>query len=222
MAAVKLHLTIQAHPSRTEMAVSLADDIGASITWDPDPDGFPSAWRTYRHALESRPTGITNLGIIQDDATPCRGFTKAVSRAVRARPDRLIALFVSGQARDHAAELWAAGKRGDDWALLRSDRWFPAVATVWPVTLIEPFLAFVDEQNWPVQFRADDEIIGRFLRHARIDALATVPSLVQHDDMVPSLLGKRARYGDDPGRMVSCGVPDDCDPALIDWKQGPT
>lgn len=215
---MKLHLTIQAHPSRAAMATNLAAEVGASITWDPDPDGFPSAWRTYRHALESRPAGITNLAVIQDDATPCRGFRQAVPRAVRARQDRIIALFVSGSARDHAAALWAAGKRGDDWALLRSDRWFPAVATVWPVALIDPFLSFVDDQNWPVQFRADDEIIGRCMTQIGHRGVMTVPSLIEHPDRVESITGKHRppRSGKDGARVAACFI--DGDPLDIDWR----
>ena len=212
---------IQAHPSRQEMADALANAIGASITWDPEPNGFRSAWRTYRRCLETRPDGITHLAVIQDDATPCRGFPVAVRNAVAARPDKLIALFVSNAAREHAEAIHQAAHRGDDWALLRSDRWFPAVANVWPVALIDPLLAFVDAQNWPQAMRADDEIIGRFLRSEGISALATVPSLVEHEDMVESLLGKRARFGEDSGRLGTCPPPDGCDLTLSDWSQGP-
>jgi hypothetical protein len=47
--------------------------------------------------------------------------------------------------------------------------------------------------------------------------VATVPSLVDHPDTTPSLLGKRARGGVDRSRVASCWVGTECDPLTIDW-----
>lgn len=217
---------IQAHPARAEMAERLAVECGGAVViYDPDPDTAPrSAWRCYRAVLDyavTRAAHITHVCVLQDDVTLCRNFTAAMNAAVAARPDRLIALFVAGQPHDHVQAVWAAAERDEPWARLPNDRWFPVVAAVWPIELVPALITYVEGQTWPANFKADDEIVGRFLRSAKLDALATVPSLVQHEDMVPSLLGKRSRGGNDPSRVACCWV-GDCDPLTIDWTTGPT
>lgn len=222
-----VHFAVQAHPFRAELAQEIAAEMGGVVVFDPEPEGVPrSAWRCYRavveHGIErARTRGITHLVVVQDDVTLCTNFAEAVRRAVAARPDRLIALFVAGQPRTHVQAVWNAATRDLPWARLTNDKWFPVVAAVWPVALLQPLLDFVDAQTWPPNFRADDEIVGRFMRSYEIDALATVPSLVQHEDMIPSMLGKRARNGEDPTRVACCFV-GDCDPLTIDWTPGPT
>jgi len=94
--------------------------------------------------------------------------------------------------------------------------WFPAVAVAWPVRLIAPLLEYVDQQPWAQTHRADDEIIGRFLRHHGETPYATVPSLVDHPDDVPSLIGTRHRGGLNPARVVACWV-GDCPADEINW-----
>lgn len=93
----------------------------------------------------------------------------------------------------------------------------PVVALAWPAALIRPALDYVDAQDWPPAFRSDDEIAGRCLRHLRAEAYATVPSLVQHEDVLPSLIGRKAAAGADPARVAYCFASADCDVATIDW-----
>lgn len=83
-------------------------------------------------------------------------------------------------------------------------------------------LEFADAQKRPAEIRSDDEFLGRFLRHAGEHMLATVPSLVEHEDMVASLIGLRPRGGEDPGRVAACWI-GDCEGCAseIDWTYGP-
>lgn len=206
------------------MASGLAALVGGAVVLDPDPDGQRGPWRTYRHVLETTPPDATHRMVIQDDAEPCDGFVDAMTAAVEAQPDRLVAFFVGGRPSEHARAVMNACSRDLAWAQLDYMRWCPVVATCWPAAMIEPFLGFVDQQRWPNRFQADDEIVGRWLRTIRERPLATVPSLVQHRDLVPSLKnGRRAQGGQDPGRVAACfvGDCDDCDPAAIDWSAGP-
>lgn len=219
---VRLSLTIQTHPLRREMAGRLAASIGADVTVDPDPDHpLRSPWRTYRHALETTPPGATHRVVIQDDAEPCDWFSDVLPAAVASRPDRLLTFFVGGNPAQHARQVYLACERGESWAQLDAQRWCPAVALAWPVEMIEPFLHYVDAQPWPESFRSDDEIVGHWLRDTAQTPLASVPSLIQHPDVVESLLGARRNWaGQDPGRVAACFIHPDCDCRTIDWNLG--
>lgn len=216
---MNVSVAIQHHPSRADLAAALAAEVAGELVADPDPEGIRSPWRTYRLALELTPADATHRLVLQDDALVCAGFVPAARAAIAARPNRMIAFYVGGNARPATPALRAAARRGSPWAELTHMTWCPAVALAWPVALIAECLAFVDAQDWPLSFTTrgcDDEIIGRFLGHAGVTAIATVPSLVDHPDDVPSLIGKLARGGRDRRRVAACWI-GDCDPGSIDW-----
>lgn len=212
---------IQAHPARTNMAETLAAEIpGCEIVYDPEPDSFRNPWRTYRRALELTPPGVTHRVIIQDDALLCRNFAKVMPRVVAAQPDRMIALFVAGLPHQSKMRLFWACERDQPFAVLSWDQWVPTVAVVWPVAAIVPALEFVDAQDWPRGFTADDEIVGRVARSLLVEVVATVPSLVQHPDDVDSLGGPwRAMHGRNEARVAACFIHEDDDPLDIDWTR---
>lgn len=244
---LRLSVAIQHHPRRRAMVdqlvarlASLPRDLNPYVLGEPgrsfprawcgdvevvaDPEAdnpFPSPWRTYRHALERTPADATHRLVLQDDVTPCDRFLEAVEIAVAARPHRLLSFFHGGQPSENVARIYAAGSAGDAWAVVDPQRWCPAVALCWPAGLIPRLLEFVDRQDWPETFRADDEIFGHFLRDAGEHALASVPSLVEHADLVPSLVGRRAAGGHDLGRVAACPIRPTCDPVdHMDWTRG--
>lgn len=220
---MRLSIAIQTHPDRAEMSKALAAQLtDVEIVSDPDPDGtLRSPWRTYRAALERTPAWATNRLVLQDDVLLSRDFDSVVRKAVAARPDRLLVFFVGGHPVEHSRRVYQACDRDESWAELDHMRWCPVIATCWPVSFIEPFLAYVDRQKWPPAFRADDEIVGRWLRETKQWPLASVPSLVEHEDVVVSLIGRRNQGGRDRARVAACFIHPDCDPTTIDWSVGP-
>lgn len=220
---MNLSIAIQTHRDRADMAAALAAQLtGVEQVFDPDPDGqLRSPWRTYRTALERTPSNATHRLVLQDDVTLCRDFDSVVRKAVDARPERLLVFFVGGHPVEHARRVFQACDRDESWAELDHMRWCPVIATCWPVHFIEPFLAYVDRQKWPPAFRADDEIVGRWLRETQQWPLASVPSLVEHEDVVPSLIGRRNQGGRDRARVAACWIHPACDPDSIDWSIGP-
>ncbi len=185
------------------------------------PQGKPSPWRTYRHALLQTPTEATHRIVIQDDTIPCPSFAKAAALALAAQPDSLVSFFVGGTPRLRAQLIFNACNRDLSWAVLDNHGWCPAVALAWPVEFIPDLLDYVDGRGWPPRFCADDEIIGRWLSATQRLPLATVPSLVEHPDDVPSLIGRRAAGGMDKGRVAACFIPPERDALAIDWSRGP-
>lgn len=218
---MKLAVAIQHHPSRADLLPSLVDrlaPLSAAIVTDPDPAGKPSPWRCYRECLRAeRRSDATHLLIVQDDAEPCVGFGVAVTRAIESRPDKPIAFFVSGALLDSAGAILRAGKARKRWVDLSPySAAFPCVATSWPVALIPELLRFAEDKGFDEKTRADDGVLARFLQAKRIWPLATVPPLVQHPDLVPSLNGARAHAGRNQHRRACLDPP--LDAALIDWE----
>ncbi|MDR7492189.1 MAG: hypothetical protein QN122_12155 [Armatimonadota bacterium] len=206
---VRLSIAVQAHPLRAPSALRIAAELAGEPCWDPDPDGqLRSAWRTYRRALAETPPWATHRLIVQDDVRVCRGCRQAAERAAALAPDRVICLYVGGAPRAGAARLMRGACEGRALVDLGTIPFCPVVATMWPVRLVPRFLAWVDEQRWPADFRADDEIAGRFLLAHGLTPLATVPSLVQHPDTEPSLVGRRARGGEDATRVAALWAED--------------
>jgi hypothetical protein len=220
-----LSFGIQTHPSREQLAVWLAGKIGGhvDIVLDPDPDGeWHSPWRTFRRVLDETPETATHRVQIQDDAAVCDGFRAAVEKAVETQPDKLICLFVAGRPHGHVQAVMSACNRDVPWARISSVPWVPAVSTVWPRALIDSVCSYVDRQRWGGRFVADDEILGRWATAESVEVLATVPSLVEHPDQVPSLIGFKTSYGANPDRVAACYI-GDCEgcAAEIDWSIGP-
>lgn len=218
---VEVAFAVQHHPDRADLARQLLaelDDPAVRLVTDDGADTeMRSPWRTYRRCLEEAPPSATHVVVLQDDVLPCRRFTQAARLCVAARPDPLISFYVGGNLRLGAERVRRAARDGHSWTDIPQFSWFPAVAVSWPTALIPEFLSYVDAQSWPEVFlRSDDQIIGRWLSRHHRTPVATVPSLIDHPDDVPSLIGTRHRGGRDPGRVAVCWV-GECDPAAVDW-----
>jgi hypothetical protein len=224
-AGVNVAFRVQAHPERTLAATALAREIGGDVVWDPDPTSpRRSPWRTFRHLMMTAPDDTTHVLQIQDDTVVCPGFRQAVERAVAARPNNLLVFYVGTQAQMYADAVMRACAIDWPWAELKPWHWTPVVSTCWPRWMVDGFLEWTEKQHqWPEAFVADDEIVGRYMKHTGHVALATVPSLVDHLDVTPSVMGRgviRAERGH--ARRARCWIGDcgDC-VEKIDWTQGP-
>ncbi len=193
---------------------------GSQLAVDPDPTAYRSPWRTYRHALTTTPADATHRLVIQDDTVPAPNLLVALGRVIETKPDVPMVLFVSPQHGMATAQLFRACERGSCFAVVpASPIWIPVVAVIWPTQLIAPIVKWVDEQKWPVRFSADDEILGRACRALGIEVWMTVPSLVEHPDLVDSITRKdTSGHGLNRDRQASCFIAGD--PLDIDWASG--
>lgn len=222
--AVSVSFAVQHHPDRRGILVPLlaALDGAAEVVEDPDPTAKRrSPWRCHRHVLETTPEWATHRVVLQDDVVPIPGFTRIAARALTVMSDRPVAFFVAGQPGESAAAVLRAGQRRRSWAVLPPDRYVPCPALAWPVELIAPVLEWIDGQKWRDEHTADDEILSRAFSALKIRVMATVPSLVEHPDKVPSTLGKRVSGGRSPNRVACCPPPEGCDLDECDWSDGP-
>jgi len=178
------------------------------VVSDPEPDGPPSAIRTYIECLREIPPEATHRLVVQDDAQPHPEFRARAERALRERQEPLVAFFVPGMGL-HGRHLKQAAKEQRDWIELpRAANWVPTVALAWPRELAEAFVPFAEEH---VARRAarrmhtmgDDPVVGSFARAHGLTVWATVPCLVEHPDTVPSLIRGRNYEGTNPARRAA-------------------
>ncbi len=183
---------------------------------DPDPeDRLSSPWRTYRECLSSPPEGVSHLLVLQDDVLPCRHLLPVCARVARGVP---VCLFLGGAPVRTAVEASRAHRRGERFVSVHAESYVPVVAVLWPVEVAERCLQWTMVNRLPgdPRPRSDDAVIGRWARIEREEIVATVPSLVQHPDVEPSLIGRKARAGRSPWRVAHLWIGDE-DPLLIEW-----
>lgn len=177
-----------AHPSRRRKAERLALQIGASVVYDPAPGGLPSAWRCAARAwsLEAHPA-VTHLLVCQDDALPCDGFIQKVDEAIRRRPRAMVSFYVGSI---HAVRRsWLRHQRaGAPDVLLPIGHYVPTVALAMPVDVAATALAYL-ARKLPADWRFDDEAFRLYRQSARtVEAYATIPCLVRHDNKPRSVM----------------------------------
>ena len=190
-----LRFAIQHHPSRAELLPRLKLPQ-AEVVVDPEPDGIPATWRTYRACLERAPRK-GHLVVIQDDVLLADDFEELVAAAVADCPCRVLCLFVSRQARLDVQPIEWAAHVGESFVKLNPLTHFvPTVAIAWPAEIARAVADHADRRRWGHRARrADDAIVKEALVALGLDAWATVPSLVEHPDDVYSLMGGKGGSG---------------------------
>ncbi len=168
------------------------DSLGPQVILDPG-GRIRSTWRCHRLCLEAIPDNATHLLVMQDDARPCDGFAAAVHAAILERPSRIICLFLPG-AGPLLRRVTLARKNRERWIEFPSISYIPLVAVVYPADVARQIPPFADAKKIPVG-RTDDAVVAMFARAHRLAACAPLPSLVEHLDSVPSVMGMPSGNG---------------------------
>jgi hypothetical protein len=177
----------------------------------------PNPWLGYRQALTDLPD-CSHVVVIQDDARVCANFAAAVEKIAEANKDVPVALFLAYLPRVTASDATRAMKLNRRYCDVNFRDFVPAIAILWPVHKAQEMLIWTDgNPKLPgnPNPRSDDAIIGVWMRRTRQRIRATVPSLVEHPDLVPSLIGRRAAWGKDRGRVALFMAEDGL---LYDWS----
>ncbi len=195
---------VQHHPSRVDLLPALRERLSHfELVTDPDPDGEPSPLRTYLECLERTPEGVSHRVVIQDDALPCWNFLSKSYSALKERPDSIVAFFVPGVKAAGAGRVRDAQMQREHWADIGGTAITPVVATAWPVHLIQPFVDFAKNPRIAARYSHDDPVATLFVKKNKLSVWATVPSLVQHPDVVESLIGKEHGGGKYRNRVAA-------------------
>jgi len=202
-ALIRPSFSVQHHPARSHLLSPLLGRIGeCEVVSDPEPDGKRCPLRCYLECLRLTPEWATHRIVIQDDTWPCEEFREKAETAIEERPDTLVAFFVPGSPGGGRNRILHAQGRREQWAPIGGLGWVPVVALCWPTSLIAPFLDYAAHPRYASQC-GDDAIVGWFSKQNRLQVWATVPSLVEHPDREPSLIGRRHFGGRNRSRLAA-------------------
>jgi hypothetical protein len=119
----------------------------------------------------------------------------AIQRIAERNPRNVVCLYIGGIPMHTRRFLLAAGKAGERYCQVHRSDWMPVVAVLWPREKAEHFRDWMDRHMHrgprARPQRSDDEWAGRWMRSTRQDVYATIPSLFEHPDDVPSTIGRK-------------------------------
>lgn len=192
---MSIAVRVQAHPSRRDLHGPLAErlaplpvEIFEHASDPPDP------WAGYRRCLSDLPA-CSHVLIIQDDALPCKNFVPALEQIAEKVPTYPVCLFMGALPASTAGKARQIMKRGTNrYVPLGSAPFVPLVAVLWPRAKGEDFLEWSKTSRRIT--RADDGNAARWMIRSKQPILVTVPSLVDHNDDLPSVKGGRDSQGE--------------------------
>jgi len=183
---MKITVAIMAHPKRKKQAEALEREIRQYPFAAPQIiyDEINEEWHTGKRALRYGVGKGDWHVVIQDDAILTPDFYQNVQGAINAVPDKTIFSLYTGTSRPLGKRVAAAVAKANDGSWLQSHQLFWGVGIVIPESQIEPVLEFVEN----IQLQYDNKI-GEFYCQNAIPVYYCMPSLVDHDDDLGSLLG---------------------------------
>lgn len=213
-------IRIQHRAGRDEPLKRLMQNLPPAVQVITDDGEELNPWRGYRLCLTDLPES-GHVAVLQDDTIVGRNFVPALERIAAANPLRVVELFMSMQPkRTHNRASMRYGK--SRYVDVHSQDLVHVVALLWPVEKARAFLAWVDESPARLRgerFQSDDATVTRWMQLTKERIRATVPSIVQHPDDVPSIVNcHRVKHGADRGRTAGYWI-GDADPLELDWSQ---
>lgn len=180
---------VQGHPSRGALhqrLLPLLEPIPTEVLLhQSDP---PDPWAGYKRCLTDIPDGVSHLLVVQDDAIPCPGFAEAVRRIAVRWDDVPVCLFMGAFPASTATRIRRAAPTVT-YVPLGPTSFMPLVCVLWPADLARSFLTW--SKTAKGMTRADDGNAARWMKATRQTVMVAIPSIVEHDDYVPSVKGGR-------------------------------
>lgn len=187
---MNISVTIMAHPLRSAAATRLYGMIASmpfmhvALVYDDKND----EWSNGKRAMLAHGKSEWHV-VIQDDAIVGDMFYANLVTALQNAPAASLVSLYTGTVRPEQVRVEAALSRariqGASW--LKSNSLYWGVGVAIPTTYIEPLIHAVDKSILPY-----DRRLGSYFALLRLATYYTVPSLVDHDDSLPSLLSNDA------------------------------
>jgi hypothetical protein len=178
-----------AHPKRKRQALALHRQLikypfsHVRIIWDEQND----EWHTGARALRcGASTGGWHV-VIQDDAVLTPEFFSNIEGIVDHIPVKSVVSLYTGKVRPLADRVKAAVDRARDGEFLNHYMLMWGVGILLPSAHIEPLLDFIDEARY--HDTPYDQRIGIFYQRNMLPIYYCIPSLVDHNDHLGSLIG---------------------------------
>lgn len=187
---MRISAAVMAHPKRKKQAEALAKElknypfVSVHVIYDtPDAGTHEQEWDNGTRALlDGVGKGDWHL-VVQDDAILSPGFYANLDGALSTVPAKTLISLYTGTARPLGKRVKTAVDKVIDETWLQYWLLMWGVGIVIPTTHIEPMIEFVADRTEPYDTR-----IGIFYQRNRLPVYYTMPSLVDHDDDLPSLL----------------------------------
>lgn len=193
---MKISIAIMAHPSRTAAAEALYSQLRQYPFAAPQIiyDEIGEEWHTGKRALQYGVGKADWHVVIQDDAILTPDFYRNVENAIIALRQKTLISLYTGTARPMGKRVKDAVERTADgeWLVFKQLLW--GVGIVIPTSHIQPMLEFVES----IELQYDNRI-GEFYCQNNLPVYYCIPSLVDHNDELGSLLaGHGKAVNDDP------------------------
>lgn len=188
---MRISIAIMAHPSRSKQASSLAVRLGqypfadTAIIWDKRNEEWHTGERALRFGVGKADWHV----VLQDDALLTPHFYDNLVAAIQAMPERSLISLYTGTARPIPDRVKSAVDKAPDGSWLRFHQLLWGVGIAIPTDHIAQMLEFVEGVNLPY-----DNRIGEFYCRNGVTVYYTVPSLVDHDDDLDTLLEGHGRH----------------------------
>lgn len=211
---MNISLAIMAHPKRRAAAEALLDQLTdypfteSAVIYDIG----NNEWETGKRALlQGVGKGDWHV-VIQDDAILTPRFYQNIKRAIMALSERALISLYAGTARPIPDRVKNAIDKAPDGSWLAFHQLMWGVGIVIPTDHIEPMLEFVEDIG--LQY---DNKVGEFYARNGLLVYYTVPSLVDHDDAVDTLVPGHGRdISPEPRRAHRLAT------GLIEWTSRKT
>lgn len=217
----ELVVRIQSHPSREHLLPRLLESLAPlPVTVSAHAATPPNPWLGYYQALSDLPK-CSHVVVLQDDVVVSRNFAPAVEIIASKKAEIPVVLFLAYLPRRISTQSLQASKRGLRYldTKFRINEFCPVVGILWPVEKAREFLAWTDANPSRLGHpspRSDDGVLGRWCSLTNQVMRFTIPSLVEHPDREESIIGRKASWGKDRGRVALNFCQDD--PLDLDWS----
>jgi hypothetical protein len=186
---MRITCAIMAHPSRHESAQALYNQLHdmpfmtVSIVYDKIND----EWDTGKRSLQAGAGwGDWHL-VLQDDAILTPDFYENICNAIRLVPEKVAISLYTGTVKPMPDRIQAAVDKAYFATWLRGYMLFWGVGVLLPSDQIKPLLEYAEGRE-----ELYDTRIGYFYYQNKLPIYYTMPSLVDHDDDIASIVGTDA------------------------------
>lgn len=199
-----LAIGIVAHRQRQTLAERLANQVGADfISMD---DGHLGCGGNHQKVMRELATYDTEWSVIlEDDCHPVINYTGQLNKALAAAPTNIVSCYL-GRSRppqhQNAIGDAIAKAHANDACFITTPHCLHAVALAIRTPLLTPLLKHLSTRNYlPI-----DEAISSFCRATKQLVAYTVPSLVEHPDLLPTLVTHRDKAARPAGSRTAWQV----------------
>lgn len=186
---MKVTVAIMAHPSRQASAEALLAEIrlmpfaAPEIIYDERNSEWDTGYRSLKYGADKGDWHI----VIQDDAILTPDFYRNVLNIITAVPTKTVVSLYTGKVRPLADRVKSAVDKAPDGSFLNHYMLMWGVGILLPSSHIEPLLDFVSDPRY--DDTAYDIRVGMFYHRNRLPIYYAIPSLVDHNDDLGSLIG---------------------------------